>query len=132
MLKVATSGDVLPNRTPRHPVVAKTTRTEKEPLLVILDLLHVILHLIPHRVLLVRQPLELALHNPKLVLQHPSPLDNICRAGRKNLFIQKVFLLFLLLRVLHLGVLIAVWSFTGAIAGFLLLSLFTFEIVEIF
>lgn len=47
---------------------------------VILNLLLIILDLLPHRTLLVCQPLEFAFHDPHLILQHPPSLDDVCRA----------------------------------------------------
>lgn len=59
-------------------LVDRHTSAEEESISpVILNLFLVILDLLPHRILFVRQPLVFAFHYTKLVLQHPPSLDNI-------------------------------------------------------
>ena len=44
---------------------------------VVVDLIYVVLDLLIHRRLLVRQPLKLAPDDAHLVLQQPSPIDDV-------------------------------------------------------
>lgn len=62
-------------------------RTIVRTIPVVFDLFLVILNLLSHCALLVCQTLELALHDAHFVLQHPSPLNDVCRAGVQDLFI---------------------------------------------
>lgn len=64
------------------------------------DLVHIILNLLIHRRLLVRQPLQLAPHDPRVILQEPLPRLDVPGTQPQHLVIQNV----LLFGVLHLGV----------------------------
>lgn len=78
------------------------------------------------------QPLELALHDAHLVLQHPPPLNDVCRARVQDLFIQELFLLLFLLGIFHFGILVAAGLLAIAIALVLLLvSGFALKVVEV-
>ena len=68
------------------------------------NLVQVILDLLVHRRLLVRQPLQLAPHDAGVILQQPLPRLDVLRAEVEDLLVQHV----LLLGVLHLGVAVAV------------------------
>jgi hypothetical protein len=77
------------------------------------------------------QPLELALHDPHLVLQHPPSLDDVCCARVQNFFIQELFLIILLLGIFHLGVIVAAGLLAVITLVLLLVSGLTLQVVEV-
>lgn len=65
---------------------------------IILNLLLIVLDLLMHRQLLVRQPLELALHDARVVLEQTPSRDDVACARVEDLVVQNIclFLLFFL------------------------------------
>lgn len=102
-----------------------------ETIPVVLDLFLIILNLLPHCALLVCQTLELALHDAHFVLQHPSSLNNVCRAGMENLLIYQFFLIFLLLGIFHLGITIAAGLLAVITLVLLLVSVLVLKVVQV-